>query len=298
MYLLGVILSLGASFSIACHHLLIRLGTNNGSSYGAVIYVLVINVVILIPIVSVVYYPNYELSMQSWLSFIGAGIFGTLVGRVCLYSSIDQIGASRTVPIVASWALVSTILGVLLLDETLSLMHFAGVLLVIGGVATIAWETSHENPDNLPKRKLYHGLLLPFGAALALGVEPILASFGFAVGTPPLVGLTIRSVAALVGFCVFLWWRDIKISRIIFKNDTRWLIAAGVFNTLFIFGYYSALEINPVSVVTPLIVTYTIFVVLLSFIFMPERLEKITWLLVLASILVMVGIIIISIYGN
>ncbi len=96
------------------------------------------------------YYPEYHLTRFSWISFIGAGLFGTLLGRMLTYTSIDTIGASRTAPIVASQALFATVFGILVLGESLTPIHGLGIVLIVSGVSLITWETSHNSLNNIP----------------------------------------------------------------------------------------------------------------------------------------------------
>ncbi len=295
-HLVGVLLALGAAISNASQSLFVRIGTDSGKAYDAVFIVILTNIVVLTPLVLIIYYPEYGLTRLSWLSFIAAGICGTLLGRLLMYTSLEKIGASRTVPIIASWALISTILGVLVLGETLSRIHVAGIVLTVGGVVAIAWETSHENPDNLSRRELVIGLLIPFGAAVAYGSEPIFANFGFAEGTPAPVGLVVKTIAAALGLVLYLRWRR-ALPNLALSPAKRWFVLAGIANTLFLLGYYVALTIAPVSVVTPIIITNTLFVILFSALFMPQRLERVTGRLVAAAIVVVIGVLLISLYG-
>ena len=296
--LLAVLLALGAALSNGAQSLFVRKGTDRGDPADAVIVVIGVNVAVLLPAVAVLYYPEYGLTPVSWLSFIAAGITGTLLGRVFSFTSIGKIGASRTMPIVAAWALVSTVFGVLLLGESLSAAHAVGIVLVVAGVLVIAWETGQENPDDLSRRELLVGLSIPIAAAFAYGIEPIFAKFGFAEGTPAPVGLVIKTIAAILGFALYRGWRgDLPDRGVLRSNDARWFALAGVANTLFLVGYYGALEIAPVSVVTPIVVTNTLFVVVLSAFFMPDRLERVTWKLVGAAVGVVVGVVVITISG-
>lgn len=297
-HLIAVSLAIGAALSSASSNLCVRRGTDSGTTKDAIFVVSLVNVAVLLPLVAIVYYPEYGLTTRSWLAFAVAGILGTLIGRALNFASINKIGASRTAPILASWALISTVLGVVFLAETLTPMHGVGVVLVVGGVALIAWKTSNDNPDDLPRRELLVGILIPFGAAVAVGWEPIFANVGFAEGTPPLVGLAVKSVAAAIGFGLYLWWNgDLPKSSVVRGTNARWFVLAGATNTVFLLGYYVALAIAPVNVVSPIIVTNTLFVVVLSALFMPERLERVTWQIVAASVVVVVGVLIITVSG-
>lgn len=294
--IVAILLSGGAALANAITQLFVRIGTEEGRASDAVFVVMIVNLIVLVPAILLLYYPDYGLTRRSWLAFVAAGILGTLLGRAFTYTSIDRIGASRTAPIVASNALVATVLGIVLLDESLTAAHAIGIVLIVCGVAAIAWETGHENPENLSRRELLIGLLIPFGAAVAYGWEPIYASYGFEEGTPAPVGLVVKTVSATLGFALYLRWQNtLPDPRTLF--DGWWFVLAGIANTLFLLGYYVALSIAPVNVVVPIIITQTLFVVLLSALFMPQRLEAVTWKLAVASTVVVVGVVLVSVFA-
>lgn len=297
-HLAAVVLSVLGAIAAAANHLFIRLGTDRGRAYDAVLVVMAVNVIVLLPLVAVWYYPNYHLTPVAWVSFILAGLVGSLLGRAFTYTSIERIGASRTAPIIASWALISTILGVVLLDETLTPIHGVGVVLVVGGVAAIAWETGHENPDDLSRRELLVGLLVPLGGVIAYGVEPIFAKWGFDAGTPSPVGLVVKMVAAVLGFTLYLHYSGALPARETYRSrDMRYFVYAGIASTAFLLAYYVALEISTVGIVSPIIVTNTLWVVVIAYFVMPERLERVTRGLVLAAVAVVVGVVLITASG-
>jgi drug/metabolite transporter (DMT)-like permease len=297
-HLTGVVLALGAALSLASQDLFIRIGTDKGEAYHAVIVVMFVNLIVLTPIVGIVYYPDYGLTNLSLLSFIAGGVFGTLLGRACKFTSIKRIGASRTAPIIASSTLIATALGVIVLDETLALVHGIGVVIVVVGVAVIAWETSQENPDELSRRELLIGILIPLAGAAAYGFEPVVVTIGFAEGTPAPVGLVIKTIAATLGFWAYLRWHNLLPGgEILRSNNVRWFVLAGLANTLFLLGFYVGLTMAPVSVIVPLLRADILFILILSAIVMPQHLERVTLRLVISTVLVVVGILVITLYG-
>lgn len=297
-HVLGVVLSLVAALGVASAYLLIRKGTDTGSVYDAVFVVIGVEVALLTIPVAIIYYPEYGFTRASVFWFVAAGVVGTVLGQLFMYSSVSTIGASRSAPITNSWVVVSTVLGVLLLGERVSLVHAVGVVLVVGGVAVIAWETSQENPDDLARRELLVGLSFPLGAAAAYGLEPILAKFGLLEGTPSPVGLVLKTVAAFTGFTIYLRWRNLLPDPGLLRSpDGRWYLLAGVATTVFLVGYYGALEVAPVSIVAPVVVTNTLFVVLLSALFVPDRLERVTGTLAGAATVVVLGVVLITVFG-
>ncbi|MGQ4556571.1 EamA family transporter [Halobellus sp. GM3] len=294
----AIVIAVAAAMSNAASQLWIRLGTSEGEAFDGVLVVMITNLVVLIPVVGVLYFPNYGLTRDSLVMFVAAGLVGTMLGRVFMYTSIDRIGASRTSPIVATQAIVASGLGILILGENVTVPHGVGVAFIVLGVAALSWETTQENPDDLSRRELLIGLLLPFGAAFAYGFEPIFATSGLREGTPAPVGLALKTFAATVGFLTYLRWKSALPSfGTIWSINTRWFVFAGVGNSLFLLGYYLALELAPVSVVVPIVMTYTLFVVVFSAVFMPRRLERITWRLAGATVVIVAGALVVTMFG-
>lgn len=287
---LGIGLATAAAFALAVHFLCIRKGTTGGTANDAVLVVMIVNIAILVPLVAVFYYPAYGLTTASLFWFVAAGLAGTMVGQICLYQGIDRIGANRSSPIQSTNALIATLLGVAFLGERLTATHGLGVVLVVGGVAAIAWETAQGNGDDGIEGSLLLGMLFPFGAAVAFGVEPIFATLGMEEGTPAPVGLALKTVAATLGFVLYLRLRDaLPAMTALTSVDGRWFVLGGVGHTLFLLGYYVALSLAPVSIVMPFIITTPVFVVVLSWLFMPQHLERVTWPLVTGTAVVAVG---------
>ena len=292
---LGLVLSLIGTVGLAGMYLLIRLGAEDGKANNAVFIVMGTNLLILTPVALVLYYPTYGLTTGAIFWFVLAGLTGTLIGRTLTYTSVSRIGASRTSPVVSAQILVATVAGVIVLGETVTLVQMVGIILLLLGVVLISLETSRDEIVTVSRRELAIGLFLPIGAATAYGIEPIFANFGFAEGTPALVGLIVRIVAGTVAFSGFLWIRNQFPSRETLKTmSSRWFLLAGVSNTVFVAGFYVALSLAPVHVVVPIIQSYPILVVILSGVVMPDRLETITWKLVASTVIVVVGIVILA----
>lgn len=289
--LLGASFGLVAAVSLSIAAVAIRRGssTDDGSSFDALLIVLSVNVVTLVPIALVVYYPNYGLTPRSVVAFAAAGLVGTAAGRMGYYKSIELVGASRAEPVKSSMPLFATIFAVVVLGELVSSLRWLGIAVIIGGIAVISWELAgSDGPDDITEAPLY-GFALGVGAALLFGLEPILAKIGLAVGTPSLVGLVIKTLAAAVVFFVYAAVSD-EFDRTRLRHGTglMWYLLAGLANTSFLASYYLGLSVAPVSVVTPLMQTTPLFVALLSYLFLPD-LERLTRYVVVGVVLVVVG---------
>jgi len=297
-HLIGIGLALTAAVSNALTQLFIRVGSKKGATANVVIVVMILNTVILTPIVLAVYYPHYHITQTSLVSFVLAGVLGSLFGRVFMYISIRKIGASRTAPLVSSQALFATILGIAFLGESLATVHFIGIVFVLFGIGFIAYETSNDGSKQLNTWELVTSLSLPFGAALMFGVEPIFATYGLRAGTAAPIGLVIKIISATVGFLVYLWWQNNLPDYSLLRDDSlKWFVIAGLANTVFLFAYYSALEVAPVNIVVPVQITSTLWIVILSALFMPRNLETVSWSLFFYIVIVFIGITLITLFG-
>ncbi|MFC6766113.1 EamA family transporter [Natrinema soli] len=287
--LVGAVLGIGGALMIAVTSLLVRIGTNEGGANDALVVVLICNVVILAPVSLVLYYPTYGLTPTSVVAFAFAGVVGTMLGRVFYFVSIERIGSSRTDAIKASQPLHATVIALFVLGESLTVVHFVGILLIMFGIAVVSWEITASRKQDLSRKELLIGLLIPLGASFFYGIEPTLAKIGFAEGTPVIVGLTIKTVVAMIGFVSYLRYRGILPTLSISSDENiRWYVAAGVANTTFLGFYYGALELARVNIVVPMVQMSPFFVMLLSYFLLP-KLERITLRLASGAVLVVAG---------
>lgn len=293
---LGVALALLAAVSLASMTVIIRKGTDRGTANSALVVVLVGNIVVFVPTALVLYYPNFRITPLSLVTFVAAGLFGTMLGRAFYYTSIERIGANRSDPIRASQPLYATVIAVIVLGEALTLPHLFGILLMIGGVAAIAYETSGSaSANSLDSRA---ELALPVIAAIFFGVEPVFARIGLQEGTPVFVGLAIKTLVGTIGFLSYLAYRRQLPgpSTLLNDPDIPWYAGAAAANSLFLLAYYAALEVSRVVVVVPIIQMTPMIVILLSLAFLP-RLEVVTPRLVTGAGVIISGAVLITIYG-
>lgn len=297
VYLLGIGLSLLAALLWAVHNVAIRIGTEEGGVADALIIVLLVNPVLVAPTAAIVHYPNYGLTVESTLAFVAAGITGLMLGRICLFGGIKAIGASRTTPVVSASTLVSAALAVWLLGESVTLVRGVGIVLIVAGVAIISWLTAADASRESSWRDVGLSFMLPLGAALFIGIEPILVRVGLDAGTPVLVGLTVMMGAALVSYVAYRRLRGQVVHLPRRGRNRQWYLGAGVASTIGLVTYFAALEAAPVVVVIPIIQASPLMVIAISAVFLPERLERVTWPLVAAAAVVIVGATLVSLAG-
>jgi len=293
--ILGILLALTSAACFAIDTICARIGTDEGDVSTLLVISLCTNLVIVIPLVAIrVGLPS--VTPVSVGSFLAAGLFGSLLARLSLYRSVELIGASRTAPVVAANVFVSMVLAVAFLDERLTLPHLGGTVLIVGGIAVISWETARGSAPEQSLRELGLSLALPLLAATFIGIEPIFVVIGLEAGTSILSGFAIKTLAAIAGFLSYMAWYG-RLTRDRFRSgsNAKWYVGAGTASTVAIITYFAALDLTSVVLVAPLFQTSPLITFLISATFLPRRLEQITWRLVTASIVVVIGAALVSV---
>ncbi|MFA1610935.1 EamA family transporter [Halobellus rubicundus] len=284
----GILLAVLGAVALAVQSLSIRYGTITSDSSDALVIVLAVNVLALVPAAFLLGSPLEELTLRSLAAFTAAGLLGTMVGRAMHFEGIKRIGSSRAEPIKASQPLHASLVAVLVLGEIVSAGHLLSMVAIVAGIAIITYE--HGSGGQASDDAGYVGLAFPFAAAFCYGIEPTFAKLGFAEGAAVLTGLTVKTVSAGLGFLIYLWWtQGIPDPRGIERREFPWLVGAGVANTVFLLGYYGALELEPVSLVVPLVQSSPLVVILLSILFVSDDLERITPRLVMGALVAVGG---------
>ncbi|GGM57106.1 drug/metabolite transporter (DMT)-like permease [Halarchaeum rubridurum] len=285
--LIGAAFAVLGALCLAVQSLTIRLGTKTHRVTDVVAAMFAVNLLVLVPLAGVAGYPDYGLTPGGVAAFAVAGLLGSLLARFCYFHGIARLGASRAEPLKALFPVFAGGVAVLALGESLSLALAAGVALLVLGGAVVALD-SRATSATASGQRLRADLAYPLAAALLLGVDPVFTKLGLATGTTPLVGLTVRVVAATLGFLAYLGWRRVRDGVGWRPRANRWLVAASVANTGYLGAYYAALDRAPVAVVTPLLGVSTLFVVAGAALFL-QREERVTARLGVAAVLVVAG---------
>ena len=204
----GIAFGILAGISIASMAIFVRMATRKGGdAFTAVIVSLVLNLVIIIPAVAVIYYPEYGITLRSCLAFIGAGMTGTLVGRVLYFEGISRVGASRADSIKATMPIFATMTAIVVLGENPITPHILAIVAVVVGVWIISSEMVTQRSISGANVGKVGDIIYPLGAAIFFGFEPIFARIGVLEGTPAQVGVSIKILIAAVGFLLYFAWK-------------------------------------------------------------------------------------------
>ena len=221
------------------------------------------------------------------LIFIAVGLFVPGLTRVLSFRGIRAMGSSVTSTIVNTTPMFSTVLAILILDERPAPLVVFGVVLTVGGLVTVssgAEKTSYKKSE----------LIYPFLCALLFSMKDVAVRWGLGDGSgQPIFAAGIAALTSTIE--IFLITRYVQGEKFILPPApvARWFIASGIFTGASFLFMYLAYSLERVSIVAPLVNSYTVFVSILTP-FMARRIETVTARKLAGAGLVVAGIFAVS----
>jgi len=221
------------------------------------------------------------------LIFIAVGLFVPGLTRVLSFRGIRAMGSSVTSTIVNTTPMFSTVLAILILDERPAPLVVLGVALTVGGLVTVSSggeKTSYKKSE----------LIYPFLCALLFSMKDVAVRWGLGDGSgQPIFAAGIAALTSTIE--IFLITRYVQGEKFILPPApvARWFIASGIFTGASFLFMYLAYSLERVSIVAPLVNSYTVFVSILTP-FMARRIETVTARKLAGAGLVVAGIFAVS----
>jgi drug/metabolite transporter, DME family len=221
------------------------------------------------------------------LIFIAVGLFVPGLTRVLSFRGIRAMGSSVTSTIVNTTPMFSTVLAILILDERPAPLVVLGVALTVGGLVTVSSggeKTSYKKSE----------LIYPFLCALLFSMKDVAVRWGLAGGGgQPILAAGIAALTSTIE--IFLITRYLQGEPFILPPApvARWFVGSGIFTGASFLFMYLAYSLERVSIVAPLVNSYTVFVSILTP-FMARRIETVTARKLAGAALVVAGIFAVS----
>ncbi len=146
----------------------------------------------------------FTFGTAGWLLVAGVS---SLAGYLCMFYALSRGQLSIVVPIMSSWAVISTLVSMLVLDESVRAAQLAGAVMVVAGVALVSRHArrsdAHGHADagdagSVERRGVPRWVWASLGAALGFGVLiPSVVRLAPATGR-------LGSVAAVFGIDIVL----------------------------------------------------------------------------------------------
>ncbi len=195
-----------------------------------------------------------------------AGVTSCVAGRILNYTSVQHLGANRNTTIMRTSPLYAVIFGVVLLNESLTVVMILGILLVVLG-ATLVSVTQEKETRALRTKGIITGL----GAALLYAIAAALVKSVIREVGSPLGGVFIAFTTASALLAILFSRRQFR--HQLLELERRSVIAfiiAGVMTATAQLFRYAALGHSPLSLVEPVLMSANAFFVL-AFSFLINR---------------------------
>lgn len=221
------------------------------------------------------------------LIYLAVGLFVPGVTRVLSFRGIRTMGSSITSTVVNTTPMFSTLLAILILGERPSLLVLGGVVLTVGGLIVVSWGGEKTSYNKIE-------LIFPFLCALLFSGKDIAVRWGLAGGGgQPILAAGIAALTSTIE--IFLVTRYIQKQPFVLPplQVARWFVASGIFTGGSFLFMYVAYSMERVSIVAPLVNSYTVFVSILTP-FMARQIESVTAKKLAGAALVVAGIFAVS----
>jgi drug/metabolite transporter (DMT)-like permease len=207
---------------------------------------------------------NHWNNYQVFYCIAGALLY-TIV-NILLYRSYEKGLVAIVSPVFSAYVIVTVLIGLLIFKERLSSLQELVVILIIAGILLVS--TDWRSIDRARGVKLTRGLPEAIGATF-------LAGFFFSILTvlSRQVGwfgpfLRIRICSFGLACLVMLIIRQ---NPVVDPRGLRWLIPAGIFDSIGVLAFNLGIQVAPVAIISPLGGSFPLVTILLAMVFLKER---------------------------
>src|SRR5258706_676585 len=284
--MLAILIGLFGSFWFAVSMILINRGVMAVDYFRGLLVNLGVNSIFLWLYVWL-FSDKIDLWVPANLIFILVGIFVPGVARYFIFKGMDRLGASISSCLTNSTALFATIFAVSFLNERPTVTKLLGTLSIVSGIVALSWRGA-------TKTWRTQDLMFPLTAAFLFAARDNMVRFGLLKIHAPLIGASIAATTSFVTMLLLYFAFEEK--KALGKSAPRGLAffaAAGFMNFLSYAFAYTALSMERVSIISPLVNASSVFVLPLSALFLKD-VEQLTPRKIAAVILVIVGVTLIS----
>ncbi len=296
---IGLILALLVAVLFGASDVFVRRGVlKTGESYTAVLIGLFIGV--LLALLMITFTMQWDkvwvLSGQLIGLLAVAGTIQLVGGRYLYYISVRLIGANKSSAIARTDVFASVVLGIIILNEPLTIPLVLGVLLIVPGVILVSVERQGAGVEERMEtyRTQAKGILSGMGAGLCWGISGVLIKPAVRAIGSPFVGTFVSYVFAFLIMASLLFGKERREQLLrLNRASLTPIIIAGIGIATAHFFKFAALMYSPVSLVQPLTATHILFLLLFSFL-LNRNIEVFTRKVIIGMMLAVVGTIILS----
>jgi uncharacterized membrane protein len=220
------------------------------------------------------------LTWRIW-PFLVAGLVAPGLARLMSFVGVDRIGVTRASSLIATAPLFAVAIAMLALGERPAPMLLLGALAIVGGSVLLAQRARHET--HWRRRDM----IFPALGALGFALRDNLSRWGLRDYGDALTAAAAATVTSLLIMwaCAAVWRARLGVPA----ASVGFFAMSGICEGAAYLLMWRALSIGDVSVVSPLVNSYSIVTILLATVFLRD-LERVTWRIALAAGLIVAGV--------
>ena len=228
-----------------------------------------------------------DFSAPANLIFVLVGVFVPGVARYFIFKGMERLGAPITSCLTNSTPLFATLFAVLFLTERPTVTNLLGTLSIVIGIVSLSWKGANKTWRS-------RDLWFPLTAAFLFAARDNVVRFGVLKITAPILGAAIAATTSYITMTlIYLFFEE---KKPLAKNAGQGLAIfamAGFMNFLSYAFAYTALSLERVSIISPLVNGSSLFVLPLTALFL-RGVETITTRKIGATLMVIFGVCLIS----
>jgi drug/metabolite transporter (DMT)-like permease len=155
----------------------------------------------------------------AWGNLTVSGLIGFAIGDAVLFEALVLLGPRMSMLIMTLSPIFTAILAWVFLNQSLSVMKLISITATVCGIAWVVGAQMNAQDFLRPKR-LWAGILLASGGALAQSVGLLFSNFGLKSGIHPLSANLIRLSAGALGLLIWCLMRG-RVSGVLGKLRDR-----------------------------------------------------------------------------
>jgi drug/metabolite transporter (DMT)-like permease len=221
------------------------------------------------------------------LVFVGVGIFVPGVARFFIFKGMERLGAPITSCLTNSGPLFAIVIAVVFLGEQPTVTNILGAFSIVGGIVALSWK-------GVAKTWRTRDLVFPMFAAFLFAARDNLVRFAVVQVPSPGVGAAIASATSFATMSLaYFVFAEKKPLPGFARRGFGYFGVSGFMNFLSYVLTYTALSMERVSIVSPLVNGSSLFVLPLTALFLKD-VEKLTTRKIGATLLVILGVFLIA----
>jgi drug/metabolite transporter (DMT)-like permease len=282
----AILLALFGSFWFAAAMIFINRGVLSIDYFRGLLANLGVNAVFLWLYV-LLFVGNADLWLPVNSIFVAVGVFVPGVARFFIFKGMERLGASISSCLTNSGPLFAIIIAKSFLGEQPTATNVLGAMSIVGGIVALSWKGA-------AKTWRTRDLSFPLIAALLFAARDNLVRFAVIRIVSPVLGAAIAVTTSFITMgAMYSAFGAKKPLPQLAKGGLRYFALSGFMNFLSYVLTYTALSLERVSIISPLVNASSLFILPLSMLFLKD-VEKLTPRKIGAIALVVLGVFLIS----